>query len=275
MRADLDPDITLAVEELSIGLVGRAGWPPLVRDVSFTVRSGRTTAIVGESGSGKSLTCLAVTGLLPERKLEVSGGRILRHGEDLVRASRATFDRIRGNEIGLVFQDPMRSLNPTMTIGRQISEQILAHGGGSKGEARGRAIELLDSVRVPSAARRVDAYPHELSGGLRQRVMIAMAISCGPDLLIADEPTTALDVTTQAEILDLLARLQRESGMSILIVTHDPGVVADIADDVVVMQNGVVVEETDVLRFARDPEHPYTQTLVSNASSSLSSTTQP
>jgi peptide/nickel transport system ATP-binding protein len=228
-----------------------------VDGVTFSVEQGKTLGIVGESGSGKSVTCLTVMGL-HNRKTTMISGEALWKGQDLVQMSPRRLRDIRGNEIAMIFQDPMTSLNPVHTIGRQLVEAIQVHREVSKRTARARALELLKAVGIPRAERRVDDYPHQFSGGMRQRVMIAMALVNDPDLLIADEPTTALDVTTQAQILDLMARLQREFGSAIILITHDLGVVAEVADEVVVMYAAQIAERGPVERIFNRPHHPYT-----------------
>ena len=248
----------LVVEELvtyfrSEGAVVRA-----VDCVSFTLGRGRTLGVVGESGCGKSVTALSIMGLVPDPPGRIEGGRIVFDGIDLVRLPAHDMQELRGNRIGMIFQEPMTSLNPAFTVGDQITEGILRHRKVGHEEARRQAIELLDRVRIPSPEQRFSEYPHKLSGGMRQRVMIAMALACAPNLLIADEPTTALDVTIQAQILDLLRRLRAETGMSIMLITHDLGVVAEMADEVIVMYAGRVVERAPVGRLFEVPQHPYT-----------------
>jgi peptide/nickel transport system ATP-binding protein len=228
-----------------------------VDGVSFQVEKGQTLGIVGESGSGKSVTCLTVMGLNAKRNTITSGNALFR-GEDLLTMSGRRLRDIRGNDIAMIFQDPMTSLNPVHTIGRQLTEAILLHRDVTKSQARARALELLKAVGIPRAERRIDDYPHQFSGGMRQRVMIAMALVNDPDLLIADEPTTALDVTTQAQILELMNRLQREFGSAIIIITHDLGVVAETADDVVVMYAARIAEQGTVDEIFKRPHHPYT-----------------
>lgn len=251
----------LAVEGLTVDLVGHTSQKGLVDDVSFSVGKGRSVALIGESGCGKTLTAMSILGLLPP-ELRVTGGQIRFDGQNLLTAPRRALRRIRGGPIGMVFQDPMSSLDPTMTVGEQIGEARRLHLGESKRASRAKARELLDRVGIANAARRVDAYPFELSGGMQQRVMIAAAIACDPRLVIADEPTTALDVTIQAEILELLRRLQQELALSVLLVTHDLGVVADFCDDVVVMYAGHVVERSAVQPLFATPCHPYTRALL-------------
>ncbi len=228
-----------------------------VDGVTFSVEQGKTLGIVGESGSGKSVTCLTIMGL-NNRRTTVTSGEALWKGDDLIQMNPRRLRDIRGNEIAMIFQDPMTSLNPVHKIGKQLIEAIKLHRDVSTSSARARALELLKAVGIPHAARRVDDYPHQFSGGMRQRVMIAMALVNDPDLLIADEPTTALDVTTQAQILDLMARLQREFGSAIILITHDLGVVAEVADEVAVMYAAQIVERGPVERIFNRPHHPYT-----------------
>jgi peptide/nickel transport system ATP-binding protein len=232
-----------------------------VRDLSFRVRRGETVSIVGESGSGKSLTALALMRLLP-RSARLRQGRIAFAGRDLATLDEAAMRKVRGREIAMIFQEPMTSLNPVLTVGAQIVEVLRLHEGLSRQAARARAVELLDRVRVADPHLRVDDYPHRLSGGMRQRVMIAIAIACGPKLLIADEPTTALDVTIQAQVLDLLDGLRRDLAMGLVLITHDLGVVGQWADRVVVMYAGRKVEEAAPDRLLADPRHPYTAGLL-------------
>jgi peptide/nickel transport system ATP-binding protein len=239
-----------------------------VRDLSFCVERGETVAIVGESGSGKSLTALALLGLLPPAA-RVTAGQILLGESDLTQLPDRALRNLRGREIAMIFQEPMTSLNPVVSIGRQIVEVLRRHERLTRAAARNRAVELLDLVRIPEPARRFDDYPHQLSGGMRQRVMIAIAIACAPKLLIADEPTTALDVTIQAQVLDLLDRLRRELDMALLLITHDLAVVAEWADRIVVMYAGRKVEEAAFDRLFAAPLHPYTRGLL-NASPRLS-----
>ena len=245
----------LAVAGLTVGFPGVPA--AVVDDLSFTVARGRTLAVVGESGCGKSVTSLALMGLLPP-SARVSGRAIFAGGVDLLdMPGRARAD-LRGNRVAMVFQDPMTSLNPAFTIGDQIAESVVRHRGASGAQARARALAMLDLVRIPAAAERLRAYPHELSGGMRQRAMIAMALANDPELVIADEPTTALDVTIQAQILALIAGLQRDTGAAVILITHDLGVVAEVADDVAVMYAGRAVETGPVADIFDDPQHPYT-----------------
>jgi peptide/nickel transport system ATP-binding protein len=232
-----------------------------VRELSFQVARGETVSIVGESGSGKSLTALALMRLLP-RAARIRSGSIAFAGRDLTTLDEPAMQKIRGREIAMIFQEPMTSLNPVLTVGAQIVEVLRLHEGLSRGAARGRAVELLDRVRVADPHRRVDDYPHRLSGGMRQRVMIAIAIACGPKLLIADEPTTALDVTIQAQVLELLDGLRRDFAMGLILITHDLGVVGQWADRVVVMYAGRRIEESEPGRILAHPRHPYTAGLL-------------
>lgn len=252
----------LSVRNLRTHFITEDGEVPAVDGVSFDLSAGETLGIVGESGSGKSVTSLSIMRLIPTPPGRIAGGEILFNGEDLLKKSPAEMRKIRGNDISMIFQEPMTSLNPVFTIGDQIMEAIILHQKLSKKDARDRAIEMLRLVGIPSPEQRVDEYPHQLSGGMRQRVMIAMALSCNPRLLIADEPTTALDVTIQAQILELLQRLQEEFGMAIIMITHDLGVVAGMVDRVIVMYAGKVVEEAPVRELFTSPKHPYTEGLL-------------
>ena len=247
----------LSVKNLSTEFPVKKGIVKAVEDVSFDVDAGEILAIVGESGSGKSVTSLSVMGLLAEPG-HVAGGSMEFEGKDLVHLSERDYRALRGNDMAMIFQEPMTSLNPVYRIGNQIVEAIRTHEKVGKKEARERAIDLLRKVGIPSPEKRIDDYPHQMSGGMRQRVMIAMALSCNPKLLIADEPTTALDVTIQAQILDLLRRLRDDTGMAVLLITHDLGVVSETADRVVVMYCGQVVEEAEVRTLFDHPMHPYT-----------------
>jgi len=255
-------DTLLRVENLDVTLHTRAGKLKALDQVSLTVGAGETLAVVGESGCGKSLTALAIMQLLPDPPARISGGRILLGERDLAAASESEMLKVRGREVSMIFQDPMTSLNPVLTVGAQLVEVLRTHMGLSSAQAWTRAQELLELVSIPNAAARLHEFPHRLSGGMNQRVMIAMAIACGPRLLIADEPTTALDVTIQAQILALLRRLQQEAGMGLVMITHDLGVVAEMADRVAVMYAGRKIEEAPVAALFAEPLHPYTQGLM-------------
>jgi oligopeptide/dipeptide ABC transporter ATP-binding protein len=253
----------LEVSDLAIDFHTERGIAHAVRGVSFALAPGETLGLVGESGCGKSVTAMSVLRLLPEPPAEVlAGSRIRFRGEDVLATSRDRIRAIRGAGIGVIFQEPMTSLNPVFTIGEQVAETIREHQGGAKAAVRRRVIELLGRVGIPDPERRYRAYPHQLSGGLRQRVMIAIALACGPDLLIADEPTTALDVTIQAQILALLAELRDEFGMALLLISHDLAVVSQVADRVAVMYAGRIVEHGTVPELFRAPGHPYTRGLL-------------
>ena len=251
-------DPLLEIQDIRTVFRGPGGDVPAVDGVSLSVPRGKTLGIVGESGCGKSMLSLSVMRLVPQPG-RVAQGRVLFEGQDLLTLPPAAMRGIRGNRIAMIFQEPMTSLNPVFTVGDQITEAMRAHDRrASAADLKTRAIAALDRVRIPAAASRFDDYPHQMSGGMRQRVMIAMALSCNPELLIADEPTTALDVTVQAQILDLLRDLQAQSGMSIILITHDLGVVAEMADEVAVMYAGRVVERTGGTAIFDDPQHPYT-----------------
>ncbi|KXG77543.1 Oligopeptide transport ATP-binding protein OppD [Fervidicola ferrireducens] len=252
----------LEIKDLTVKFFTEDGTVNAVERVSFDIEKEETLGVVGESGCGKSVTALSVMRLLPSPPAKITSGKILFEGEDLLSKSEAEMRRIRGNLISMVFQEPMTSLNPVFTIGHQISEAIVLHQKLSKKEARERAIEMLRLVGIPNPEKRYWEYPHQLSGGMRQRVMIAMALSCSPKLLIADEPTTALDVTIQAQILDLIERLKEKVGMSVLMITHDLGVIAEMAKRVVVMYAGQVVEESPCEDIFENPLHPYTAGLL-------------
>lgn len=253
----------LRLENLKTVFRSRYGLVEAVSDVSFEVNRGQTVALVGESGSGKSVTVLSIMRLL-ENTGKIADGKIIFDGENLVEKTEEEMRHIRGNDIAMVFQDPMTCLDPVYTIGNQIMEVLHIHEDLDKKQAYERAVELLKMVGLPDAESRMKAYPHQLSGGQRQRVMIAIALACRPKLLIADEPTTALDVTVQAQILDLMRDLQREMGSSVLLVTHDLGVVAEMADQVVVMYAGKVVEQGNVVELFQSPKHPYTEGLLNS-----------
>ncbi|XID91682.1 ABC transporter ATP-binding protein [Paenibacillaceae bacterium WGS1546] len=255
-------DELLKVNRLSVSFFTRNQEVEAVRDVSFEVRKGETLGIVGESGSGKSVTARAIMRLLPSPPSLVKSGEILFQGENLADKTEIEMEAVRGNEIGMIFQDPMSSLNPTMRIGKQIEESLFKHRKLSQAKAREEAVNMLNMVGIPNAEARYDQYPHEFSGGMRQRVMIAIALSCRPSLLIADEPTTSLDVTIQAQILNEMKALQRQLGTSIILITHDFGVVAGMCDRVVVMKDGEIVETGTTERIFANPQHPYTRKLL-------------
>jgi len=255
-------DTLLSVRNLKTYFYTEDGVVPAVDGVSFDLERGGTLGIVGESGCGKSVTSLSIMRLIPTPPGKIVSGEILFEGRDLVQLSEAEMRKIRGNEISMIFQEPMTSLNPVFTIGNQIMEAIMLHQKLDKASARKKAVEMLSLVGIPSPEKRIDEYPHQLSGGMRQRVMIAMALSCNPKLLIADEPTTALDVTIQAQILDLMRELQKELGTAIIMITHDLGVIAELVERVVVMYTGVIVESADTATIFANPQHPYTQGLL-------------
>jgi peptide/nickel transport system ATP-binding protein len=248
----------LEVSGLTLKFSRSAQVPNLVDDVSFSVHAGETLSIVGESGCGKSVTSLALMGLLPSPPANIVAGRAMFDGHDLLAQSERELADIRGNRMSMIFQEPMTSLNPSFTIGHQIAECVRRHRGLKRAEARHAALEMLRLVRIPAPETRLDAYPHELSGGMRQRVMVAMALANRPQLLIADEPTTALDVTIQAQVLALIRNLQAETGTAMVLITHDLGVVAEVADHVAVMYAGRIVEYGSVNEIFDDPQHPYT-----------------
>jgi oligopeptide transport system ATP-binding protein len=252
----------LSVRDLRTQFFTADGVVKAVDGVSFDLYPGQTLGIVGESGCGKSQTVLSIMRLIPSPPGKIVGGQVLFEGQDLLKMNDEQIRRVRGRKIAMIFQDPMTSLNPVLTINKQIGEALQLHLGMDSGQARRRAIELLDLVGIPSAKTRVDDYPHQFSGGMRQRVMIAMALSCNPQLLIADEPTTALDVTIQAQILDLIKNLAREFGTATILITHDLGVVAGMCDDITVMYAGRVIERASVYDLYADPSHPYTMGLL-------------
>jgi oligopeptide/dipeptide ABC transporter ATP-binding protein len=254
----------LQIKDLRTFFDTRDGTVRAVNGVSLEVYAGETLCIVGESGCGKSVTAMTILGLLPKPPARIESGEILFQGTDLLKLDEQDMQAIRGNEISMIFQEPMTSLNPVLTIGRQISEVISLHQGVSDRVARDRAIEMLDRVRVPDAHQRVTEYPHQLSGGMRQRAMIAMALSCNPKILIADEPSTALDVTIQAQILDLMRELRDDFGTSIILITHDLGVVAEMGERVLVMYAGRKVEEASVEELFHYPLHPYSEGLMTS-----------
>ncbi len=252
----------LEVRDLVTVFRTRGGEVHAVNSVSFHLQSGELLGVVGESGSGKSVTMMSLIGLLPSPPADVRSGEVWLGGRDILKISPDALRDLRGDKVGFVFQDPMTSLNPVFTVGNQIMEPLIRHMGMTKRQARVRAAELLELVGIPDAAKRLTAYPHQFSGGMRQRVMIAIALACDPDVLIADEPTTALDVTIQAQILDLVKELRRKLGMAIIWITHDLGVIAGIADRVMVMYAGQVVEQGPVKALFADPQHPYTRALL-------------
>ncbi|MFC7220008.1 ABC transporter ATP-binding protein [Streptomyces polyrhachis] len=256
-------DPFLSVRDLSVRFSTEDGVVKAVSDLSFDVERGKTLGIVGESGSGKSVTNLTILGLHNPQFTTVTG-QITLDGQELIGVPEKTLEQLRGNQMAMIFQDPLTALSPYYTIGRQIAEPYMKHTGASKREAKQRAVEMLEKVGIPQPKLRVDDYPHQFSGGMRQRAMIAMALVCNPDLLIADEPTTALDVTVQAQILDLLKDLQQEFGSAIIFITHDLGVIADVADDIMVMYGGRAVERGTKAEVLRAPRHPYTWGLLSS-----------
>ena len=262
MAAATDSPALLRVDGLRVEFNTRRGNALVLNGVDFEIRPGETLCVVGESGCGKSMTALALLRLIPSPPGRIAGGRVLFQGEDLVAASVERMREVRGNRISMIFQEPMTSLNPVLTVGEQIAESLRLHAGLDRAGAHARAIEMLQQVGIPAPERRVDEYPHQLSGGMRQRVMIAMALACRPDILIADEPTTALDVTVQAQIFDLLRELQREKGTAILLITHDMGAVAEMADRVMVMYAGRVIEQGTTAQVLATPAHPYTKGLI-------------
>ncbi len=254
----------LEVENLRTHFFNEDGVTRAVDGLSFSVAAQETVGIVGESGCGKTVTALSILQLLPPRLARIVGGRILFEGTDLTRLSERQLRQVRGNRVGMIFQEPMTSLNPVLSIGHQIAESVRIHKGASAGAARARAQEMLDLVKIPDAGRRLDDYPHQFSGGMRQRVMIAMALACDPRMLIADEPTTALDVTIQAQVLKLMLELKAKTGAAIVLITHDLGVVAETCQRVVVMYAGRKVEEAPVRQLFARPAHPYTRGLLAS-----------
>jgi peptide/nickel transport system ATP-binding protein len=248
----------LEVTGLRTHFASERGEVRAVDGVDLRLEKGRTLGIVGESGCGKSVTALSIMGLIPQPPGRIAGGEVLFDGEDLLKLPPARLRDLRGHKLAMIFQEPMTSLNPAFQVGDQISEVLLRHRKVSNSEAQNQAVEMLRRVRIPSPERRALEYPHQLSGGMRQRVMIAMALACNPQLLIADEPTTALDVTIQAQILELMRALRAELGTAIILITHDLGVVAELADEVIVMYAGQVIERCDVRRLFAEPQHPYT-----------------
>ena len=253
----------LEVEDIRTRFHTRDGTVHAVNGISFDLSEGELLGVVGESGSGKSVTMMSLLKLLPMPPAEIVSGRALLDGEDLIGLDLDELRSVRGARVGFIFQDPMTSLNPVLTVGYQLTEPLRVHRGMTRRQARRRAVELLERVGIPAASSRLDDFPHQFSGGMRQRVMIAIALACNPKVLIADEPTTALDVTIQAQILDLVKRLRRESGMAIIWITHDLGVMAGLADRIMVMYGGLVVERASVRLLYKDPRHPYTRGLLS------------
>ncbi|GAA2480832.1 ABC transporter ATP-binding protein [Streptomyces gobitricini] len=252
----------LEVRDLHVEFHTRDGVAKAINGVSYSVEAGETLAVLGESGSGKSVTAQAVMGILDMPPGRIPKGEILFHGEDMLKMSAEERRKIRGRRIAMIFQDALSSLNPVLSVGYQLGEMYQVHLGLSRKEAKARAIELMDRVKIPAAAARVNDYPHQFSGGMRQRIMIAMAMALEPDLIIADEPTTALDVTVQAQVMDLLAELQREENMGLILITHDLGVVADVADKIAVMYAGRIVEQSPIHDLYKRPAHPYTRGLL-------------
>ena len=257
-----DSGLLLQIEDLRVDFATDHGWANVVDGVSFGVGAGEIVGLVGESGSGKTVTGLSVLGLVPSPPGRLSGGHVWFDGRDLTALSERALRDVRGNDISMVFQEPMTSLNPAFTLGDQIAETVRRHRGGGRRSAWARAVEVLDVVGIPHAERRVGDYPHEFSGGMRQRAMIAMALACEPRILLADEPTTALDVTTQAQILELLVSLRDQTGTGVLFITHDLGVVAEVCDRVVVMYAGQVVEQAPARGLFAAPRHPYAEGLL-------------
>ncbi|MFF3173324.1 ABC transporter ATP-binding protein [Streptomyces sp. NPDC057900] len=252
----------LEVRDLHVEFHTRDGVAKAVNGVNYSVSEGETLAVLGESGSGKSVTAQAIMGILDMPPGKISGGEILFKDRDLLKLKKEERRKIRGQEMAMIFQDALSSLNPVLTVGEQLGEMFVVHRGASRKEAKAKAVELMDRVRIPAAKERVGNYPHQFSGGMRQRIMIAMALALEPSLIIADEPTTALDVTVQAQVMDLLAELQRELNMGLILITHDLGVVADVADKIAVMYAGRIVETSPVHDIYQAPAHPYTQGLL-------------
>lgn len=260
----MNEDVVLSVKQLETEFMTDNGSVKILHGVSFDVKKGRTLGLVGESGCGKSVTAMSIMGLLPKPYGRVIGGEILYRGTDLVKLPPKEMYSMRGDRISIIFQDPMTALNPVHTVGKQLMEVLALHRPElNRAALRKHALEMLEKVRIPMADKRLDEYPHNLSGGMRQRVMIAMALACKPEVLICDEPTTALDVTVQASILELIQDLQQETGMAVIFITHDLGVVAEVCDEVAVMYAGKVVEYADVFSLFDEPQHPYTERLMS------------
>ena len=252
----------LEVRDLRVEFRTRDGIVQAVNGVTYSVEAGETLAVLGESGSGKSVTAQAVMGILDMPPGRITGGEVLFQGRDLLKLKEDQRRKVRGAEMAMIFQDALSSLNPVLTVGAQLAEMFIVHRGMSRKESRARAVELMDRVRIPAARDRAGDYPHQFSGGMRQRIMIAMALALEPALIIADEPTTALDVTVQAQVMDLLAELQRELNMGLILITHDLGVVADVADRIAVMYAGRIVESAPVYDIYKAPAHPYTRGLL-------------
>jgi peptide/nickel transport system ATP-binding protein len=255
----------LDVRDLSVEFQTRKGTARVLESVSFALDRGQTLGVVGESGCGKSMTALAVMRLIPDPPGRITSGRVVFEGTDLMRLDDTEMRHIRGNRVSMIFQEPMTSLNPVFTVGEQIAEAVRLHQRLDRRTAHARAVDMLEAVGIPAARRRVDEYPHQFSGGMRQRVMIAMALACNPGVLIADEPTTALDVTVQAQIFDLISALRARTGAAVILITHDMGSIAEMADRVAVMYAGRIVEEGTVAEVLQHPLHPYTQGLIACA----------
>lgn len=264
--AETDPtladDPVLRVEDLSVDFDVRGRSVNILAGVNFDLNRGETLGIIGESGCGKSMTALALLQMIPSPPGRISAGRVLLDGEDLLKVNKKRMNSIRGQDLSMIFQEPMTSLNPVYTVGNQISETIRRHKAVSRDDAIEQSVELLRTVQIPAPERRIDEYPHQLSGGMRQRVMIAMSLACDPKVLIADEPTTALDVTVQAQIFDLLKEIQQKRGTSIILITHDFGAIREMADRVLVMYAGHKIEEGSLAQISKSPQHPYTQGLL-------------
>lgn len=257
--------ILLEIKNITTSFDTEMGRINAVEDISFTLKKGKTLGLVGESGCGKSVTALSIMRLLPKPAGKIENGKVIYNGKDIIKLTPDEMHKIRGAHISMIFQEPMTALNPVLKIEKQIGEMFLLHCKDlNKNEIKDRSIELLKKVGIPDPEKQINEYPHQLSGGMRQRVMIAIALACKPDILIADEPTTALDVTIQAQILELIKELQKETGMSIIFITHDLGVIAQICDDVVVMYAGKIAETASSIELFKNPKHPYTQGLLSS-----------
>ena len=255
-------ETVLSVENLRTAFKLRKGWLPAIQEINFSLRRNETLALVGESGCGKSVTAFSIMRLLPEPGSRIESGRVLLNGKNLLELSEAEMRKVRGNQLAMIFQEPMTSLNPVLTIGRQVAESLFYHRSMSWKQAGEKALDLLNQVKIPSAEDRINDFPHQLSGGMRQRVMIAMALACQPEIILADEPTTALDVTIQAQVLSLMSDLKQHRQMSMIFITHDMGVVAMVADRVAVMYAGYMVETAAVAELFAHPVHPYTEALL-------------